>query len=300
MSLPPPEFRTLAATLRITAWEDPVVDLLGHDARSPYVEEFWLSVLGPSTTFFLRHVAGRLEESPGGFDLDLEETAKALGLGVRAGTGSPFVRAIARTGQFRLSQPVSSEALMVRRRLPPLTRHQLARLPAGLRDRHDAWEQQARQEPTIEQRRTRARRLALSLLELGETDEATEVQLHRWKIHPALAHEALRWAQARRREAPADEIHGTPPAGPAATVPPGGASADGGPLVPSSPASRPLVPPPGSSPPAPPRRTPAVLSAAADGDGAPPRLPGPTRPGASPRRRRPAPFDPFDPTGDAA
>ena len=49
MSLPPPEYRFASPSVRITAWEDPVVDLLGHDPRSPYVERFWLAVLGPST-----------------------------------------------------------------------------------------------------------------------------------------------------------------------------------------------------------------------------------------------------------
>ena len=33
--------------LRIEAWIDPVIDELGHDPRSAYVETFWLPVLGP-------------------------------------------------------------------------------------------------------------------------------------------------------------------------------------------------------------------------------------------------------------
>ena len=35
------------ATLSVTRWEDAVVDEIGHDARSAYVERFWLSILGP-------------------------------------------------------------------------------------------------------------------------------------------------------------------------------------------------------------------------------------------------------------
>ena len=31
-------------------WLDPVIDELGHDPRSAYVETFWLPVLGPPTT----------------------------------------------------------------------------------------------------------------------------------------------------------------------------------------------------------------------------------------------------------
>jgi hypothetical protein len=214
MSLPPAEFRFMTATIHISAWEDPVVDLLGHDPRSTYVERFWLPILGPSTTFLMRHLAQRLDAAPEGFDLPLEEAAVTLGLGLRGGYSSPFVRALARTGQFRLSQPVGGDALQVRRRIPSLTRSQVNRLTPPLRDQHDAWEQDARSEPSIEQRRTRARRLALSLLELGESDEATEQQLHRWKIHPALAHEALRWAHLRRGSRP------VPGAAPGPVTPP--------------------------------------------------------------------------------
>jgi hypothetical protein len=44
-TLPP----VLGPTLEIRAWTDEVVDALGHDPRSPYVERFWLGVLGPSS-----------------------------------------------------------------------------------------------------------------------------------------------------------------------------------------------------------------------------------------------------------
>src|SRR5215470_15811471 len=39
-------------SLIIYPWTDPVVDAVGHDPRSPYVEHFWLGILGPSTMSF--------------------------------------------------------------------------------------------------------------------------------------------------------------------------------------------------------------------------------------------------------
>ena len=36
--------------IRVEPWPDPVIDELGHDPRSAYVETFWLPVLGPTTT----------------------------------------------------------------------------------------------------------------------------------------------------------------------------------------------------------------------------------------------------------
>ena len=198
MSQPPSEYRFVAEAIHISALEDPVVDLLGHDPRSAYVERFWLPILGPSTMVLLRHLAARLDAEPEGFELDLADTAASLGLGPSKREVTPFIRALARTGQFQLTVPCGPTALAVRRRIPPLTRQQVARLKPHVRDAHDAWQQVEHRSPTIEERQTRARRLALSLLELGETDEATEQQLHRWKIHPAMAHEALRWAHLRR------------------------------------------------------------------------------------------------------
>ncbi|MDQ6911186.1 MAG: hypothetical protein M3Z84_10475, partial [Actinomycetota bacterium] len=38
-----------APTLAIRPWPDGVIDALGHDPRSQYVERFWLGILGPST-----------------------------------------------------------------------------------------------------------------------------------------------------------------------------------------------------------------------------------------------------------
>jgi hypothetical protein len=49
--------------------------------------------------------------------------------------------------------------------------------------------------------RTRSRRLALSLLELGEDLESAERQLHRWRFHPALARESALWAWERHCQA---------------------------------------------------------------------------------------------------
>ena len=185
-------------TLHVTAWADPVLERVGHDPRSTYVEQFWLGILGPSTTWLLRRLADGLESRPDGYDLTLEDTARSLGLGMKGGRHSPFVRALVRACQFRLTEVVGSEGLAVRTKLPSLSRHQLERLPPALQDAHRSWEARARQTPDAELRRRRARELALSLLDLGEDTADVERLLHRWRIHPAMAHEALRWAVAHR------------------------------------------------------------------------------------------------------
>jgi hypothetical protein len=192
------------AVLSVRPWPDPVIDTLGHDPRSAYVERFWLGVLGPSTTWLLRLLASELEANPAGFQLDLAETAQALGLGGRGGRHSPFMRSLGRCCRFELADMRSDGVLAVRRRLPPLNRRQLLRLSPSLQAAHREWQEAVLQEPAAEQLRRRSRRLALSLLELGEDREATERQLTRWKFHPALARESAAWAWDRHRRALAE------------------------------------------------------------------------------------------------
>ena len=180
--------------LEITAWSDPLVDRLGHDPRSRYVERFWLPVLGPSTCWLLRRLADGRDLEPGGYELDLDETARSLVLGKGRGRNAPFTRALRRTTDFGLARNEGRAALGVRRRLPPLTAGQLRRLPARLQTEHATWVVRPKETPGVDELRDRARRLALSLVELGEDRDAVERQLHRWRFHPAMAFDAARWA----------------------------------------------------------------------------------------------------------
>ncbi|HXY43639.1 MAG TPA: hypothetical protein VEH29_05600 [Acidimicrobiales bacterium] len=184
-------------TLRVEAWLDPVVDEVGYDPRSSYVETYWLPVLGPSTTWLLRRLAAELDELPGGLELDLEELARALGLGERSGPNAPFARTIKRCVDFEMAE-WRPEALAVRRHLPPLARRHLRRLPESLQDRH-AREIEAVPHARVSERlRLHGRRLALSLLEFGEDRAAVEQQLMRWAFLPAVASECAAWAVLER------------------------------------------------------------------------------------------------------
>ena len=197
----------MADTLEIRPWPDPVIDTLGHDPRSHYVETYWLGVLGPSTTWLMRRLASGLEASPAGFTLPLADTARALGLGDKGGRHSPFVRALSRCIQFDLAQEQGEGTLAVRRKIPPLSRRHVMRLPEELQHSHEDWQKAQIAAPTVEAERRRSRQLALSLLELGEDLEDSERQLLRWKFHPAMAHDAAAWAWDRHRKALAAASH---------------------------------------------------------------------------------------------
>ncbi len=185
-----------AMTFAVDTWSDPVIDQLGHDPRSAYVEKFWLPILGPSSVWLLRRIADGLDRHPQGFDLDLVDTAQSLGVGMRGGRNAPLLRTFERCCRFGAARMHGTSSISVRRRLAPLTRAQTERLPRSLRAEHEQWLSRPQGTPAFEQMQARARSLALSMLQLGEDTQSTERQLHRWRFHPALAHDALRWALA--------------------------------------------------------------------------------------------------------
>lgn len=203
MSQPDLLTATAAASLTVCPWPDDVIDALGFDPRSAYVETYWLGVLGPSTTWLLRRIAAGLDDHPDGFELDLADCARRLGLGDRGGRNSPFVRALTRLVQFDLAQHHGGDRLAVRRRVPPLNRRQVNRLPESLQHQHEAWQRAQLQTPPAEAQRNRCRQLALSLVELGEDLEAVERQLVRWRFHPALVRQSADWAFSVRAAADA-------------------------------------------------------------------------------------------------
>ena len=185
-------------SLTIEAWSDPVIDELGHDPRSAYAERFWLPILGPSTIWFLRRVVDQLDEEPHGYSLDLVETARSLGVGMRGGRNSPMLKTVERSCRFGAARMHGGSLLEVRRRLAPLSRSQVERLTTRLQHEHAEWVERPRPNPSVTDMTERARSLALSMLELGEDSDAIERQLHRWRFHPAMAHDAMRWAIANR------------------------------------------------------------------------------------------------------
>lgn len=129
-----------AEVLAVSAWPDPVLDRLGHDPRSTYVERYWLPILGPSCLLLLRRLAAELEQQPDGFDLVTADWAGQLGVGMKGGRNGPLWRAVERGCRFGAAQR-NGERLAVRRRLPPLTSRQVERLPHGLQLHHREWVQ---------------------------------------------------------------------------------------------------------------------------------------------------------------
>ena len=196
LSFPPSTDTPVLEFLHIERWSDPLIDRLGHDPRSRYVERFWLGILGPSTTLLLRLCADALDDAPGGVQLELTEVAAQLGLGHKGGRNSPLARSILRACRFGAARAAGKNTLEVRTRLAPLNRGQVERLSRELQSTHSVINDRHRQSSDPELR-ARARRLALSLIECGDVFDETERQLEHWRVPATVASEAVNWAWER-------------------------------------------------------------------------------------------------------
>ena len=107
-----------------------------------------------------------------------------------------FARSIDRACQFGVARREGDHQLFVRRVIPPLSHHNIARLPERLRRIHAEWTAS----PDDDQP-ARAQRLALTLFELGDNFDEVERQLHTCGIHPAAAYQGAIWASGRHTDA---------------------------------------------------------------------------------------------------
>jgi hypothetical protein len=187
-------------TVTILPWPDPLLDRFGHDPRSPYVDRFWLPIIGPSGTVLLRRLAQGFATSPEGYELDLTHAAQGLGMGRSDGPTASFWRTLDRVASFGFMRPVDAITLAVRPRLPTLTVRQRKRLPRVLRDDHDSW---LAAQPGEEEIGTRMQHLAVSLLELGEKPPEVEEHLLRLHFHPKAVQQALHAVTADGEHPPA-------------------------------------------------------------------------------------------------
>jgi hypothetical protein len=119
--------------LPVTALSEPH-RACGFDARSVYVETYWLAILGPSCVLLGRRLVSWLEADPDGFEISLAALAGTLGVGCGVGRHAPIVRTLTRLVDFGIARVADTYA--VRALFPPLSARQIARLPDHLAAAH--------------------------------------------------------------------------------------------------------------------------------------------------------------------
>ena len=139
-----------------------------------------------SALWALRRLTMGLERYPLGYELDLPETASAMGLAYTSGTSNTFVRALQRCVLFGVAQPVP-DGLAVRRRIPPVAARHLARMPEALQSQHRSWQVRECTLADLE----RGRMIAEVMLAAGDEPDDVERQLMSVGVGPVAAVEAV-------------------------------------------------------------------------------------------------------------
>ena len=135
-------------TLRVVPWEDPVVESRGFAVNDPYIEMFWLPVLGPTATWLYRRLVSGILQSPPGYTINMDELARTIGVAYTQGRHNPFVRALQRCVMFGVAEHIAVQpirTLAVRKSLPSLPQRHLGRLPNQLQIAHHDWMQNLRE-----------------------------------------------------------------------------------------------------------------------------------------------------------
>ncbi len=126
--------RTSTSYEMIERWKDPIVDAHGQPARSEYVENYWLPVIGPTGLLILR----RLDQLIGDRDtmpVDLSAMAESMGLSYRVDKETPFGRALKRLEMFGLAHRHAT-VTHVRLMVPTVPDRYSKRWSQDLQDRH--------------------------------------------------------------------------------------------------------------------------------------------------------------------
>lgn len=168
--------------IEVTTWVDAVVDNNGHDPRSRYVEDFWLPVLGPTATWLLRRFAHALDAHPGGLAVDLDDTARCMGLTYTPGRHSPFVKALQRLTMFGVSHQTAA-GIAVRRTVPDVAHRHLRRLPDTVQATHLAHVGASISLDDF----SRAHTIGLAMRDCGDGAEVIEHQLVAIGTHHSIA-----------------------------------------------------------------------------------------------------------------
>jgi hypothetical protein len=127
-----------ADVITVVPWVDPVIDQLGLDPMSHYVEFAWLPRLGPSATWAYRRLTTGLRPDVESYELELAYLAHAIGLGTGTGANSPVQRSLRRLVCFGLARREGDSVVAVRRRAPWLNLANVRRLDPRLQRIHEA------------------------------------------------------------------------------------------------------------------------------------------------------------------
>jgi len=159
-------------------------------AYDPYVETFWLKVLGPTATLLTNYLSMNSITNRNAFKADLSELSFELGTGVRSGKQSPVSKQLKRLVQNEIIFQISENEFLVPKCISPMKVMQLSKLDNQNRIRHEVWMQRLNISPLSTQRK-RMKSLLCRLDLTGADKQSVANAISSCGLHPSIIGEAI-------------------------------------------------------------------------------------------------------------
>lgn len=171
----------------------------GHLPSSRYVRRFWTPLVGTTGVGCYILITEAIDD--GRTSIPPREVASSLGLDAPEELAKPIAKLV----RYGLIAAIDHQ-LLVNRTAPTLTQELEFELPPHLREIHRRLRSEglvtpaaptSQEDLTGHEEIDRARLLALSLLRMGMAPSNLESEMHRRRLHPAVAYQAATWAIER-------------------------------------------------------------------------------------------------------
>ncbi len=159
-------------------------------AYDPYIETFWLKILGPTATLLTNYLVLRSMTSKNEYRMALSNLSFQLGTGLRSGKQSPVFKQLRRLCENELLYQISENEFLVPKSIKPLSQHQLRRFEGQLRVEHDDWIQKINISPLSTQKK-RIRALLARLDLLGAQQQEFNNAISSCGLHPSIIGEVI-------------------------------------------------------------------------------------------------------------
>ncbi len=159
-------------------------------AHDPYIETFWLPLLGPTATWLMNDLCLRALIQQDSFSLQLNEISLRIGIGSREGSSSPVMKQLSRLCQAHVLYRHGENEYLVPRTIEPPRTEMFYKLKEHKRLHHKLWMTRLLDSPAETQRR-RIRALVTRLEMMGFNAPIISTTLLATGLHPSIIGEAI-------------------------------------------------------------------------------------------------------------
>lgn len=157
------------------------ISFLGND---PYIEKFWLPILGPTATLLLNDLMTKALMNTEAFQSTIGELSMTTGVGNREGHSSPIVKNLKRLCDFGLIS-YYNEMYYVPTNIEVMSSDKLRKLNYLLQSEHKVWIDRLNENPLLAQRQKGRFLFATLTLKLSNNQQI-QCALSRSGLHPSI------------------------------------------------------------------------------------------------------------------